>query len=1089
MLDSTRREGQVYRRRHIDVHVANATTMLGFQTTTGPPRHVPTYCYPPLRDGYIRLLLLLPPHPDQCDSIRCQLIEYPLQDSWKGTHPYEALSYSWGSEKKPRSIFIDGEYKSYLCVTENLHAALLRLRDCSLPRILWIDAICINQDNNEERTRQVQFMAKIYARASRVIVWLEEETPDRKDITNGDRALEIISDAAVHDRPTESPRDQDAVLTLLERSWFQRIWLGVVDSDLLQVLQEVAAARHVVIISRTAEIDGYAFCSGWNSLKLTPKEPGTQSRIRSTTYLIKGAFFWPKHATSCSDRFSLHIRPLGELMDMYHDRKASNLRDKIYALLGMSSDLPVGKTPDYPDGIMPDYGRPWKELFCHLVKSLVGEQATVTTWDEKEDDKEIAIIKSKACVLGNVSENPLDDRVGITWTSHFATKEKQSSYFTVPTLAKPVEVGDVVCLLQGASKPTIVRPRNGYSTIIMIAVSGSSELQRTVTTFPNDILLVWDWKVSQIQSQVGGCYEGLISSQDGSKCRRAECNCQDLDKAIRSWNIGLLLNAAERYEEAGKDLREAINFYGTAISNNHGLWSEADEEALRVMHFLLIKDKGAIIEAECKDGRTPLLWAARKGYEAVVQQLLEKGAAIEATDKEGGRTPLLWAARNGYETVVQQLLEKGAAIEATDRWGRTPLLLAAKNGHKAVVQQLLKNGHKAVVQQLLKKGAAIEATDKEGRTPLLLAAKNGYKAVVQQLLKKGAAIEARDKEGGWTPLLWAAKNGYKAVVQQLLEKGAVIEATDRWGQTPLLLAAKNGYEAVIQQLLEKGAAIEATDKEGWTPLLLAAKNGHKAVIQQLLEKGAVIEATDKEGWTPLLWAAKNGYKAVVQQLLEKGAAIEATDRWGWTPLSWAARNGHKAVVQQLLEKGAAIKATDKEGRTPLLWAARNGYKAIIQQLLEKGAAIEAMDKEGWTPLLLAAKNGYEAVVQQLLEKGAAIEATDRWGWTPLLWAARKGHEAVVQQLLEKGAAIEATDRWGRTPLSWAARNGHEAVVQQLLEKGAVIEATDKEGRTPLSWAAENGHEATVQRLLSHVGGTLPAALTIPQYDSTDLATE
>jgi hypothetical protein len=203
----------------------DATTTLGFQTTTDPPRQVSTDCYPPLRDGYIRLIRLLPPHPDQRDSIRCQLIEHPLQDSWKGTHPYEALSYFWGSQKKFRSIFIEGKYKSCLCVTENLHAALLRLRDCSIPRILWVDAICINQANNEERAHQVEIMAKIYARASRVIVWLEEETPDRRAITNGDRALEVISNAAVHDRPMESPRDQDAVLTLLQRSWFQRIWV------------------------------------------------------------------------------------------------------------------------------------------------------------------------------------------------------------------------------------------------------------------------------------------------------------------------------------------------------------------------------------------------------------------------------------------------------------------------------------------------------------------------------------------------------------------------------------------------------------------------------------------------------------------------------------------------------------------------------------------------------------------------------------------------------------------------------------------------------------------------------------------------
>ncbi len=59
-------------------------------------------------------------------------------------------------------------------------------------------------------------------------------------------------------------------------------------------------------------------------------------------------------------------------------------------------------------------------------------------------------------------------------------------------------------------------------------------------------------------------------------------------------------------------------------------------------------------------GQTPLSWAAENGHEAVVQQLLAKGADIETKDTWYGRTPLSWAAENGHEAVVQQLLAKGA---------------------------------------------------------------------------------------------------------------------------------------------------------------------------------------------------------------------------------------------------------------------------------------------------------------------------------------------------------------------------------------------------------------------------------------------
>ncbi|KAK4119888.1 HET-domain-containing protein [Parathielavia appendiculata] len=321
----------------VDLPTPNATSIKA--SSGNPPPRSTAYCYTPLPEGCIRLLRLMP-HRDEGAPIQCQLFDYTFLDSGKGTHLYEALSYVWGSEEKPHSVSTD---KGDLPATTNLYMALKRLRDHSLDRIIWVDAIGINQGDTEERNRQVQSMAKIYAKASRVVVWLEEATTggDRvhgEATTDSDRALEVLRVAA--DRQTTKTlsraTDQQAILTLLQRSWFQRIW----------VLQEVAAARQVLIMCHTAEIDGYTFCSGLNI------------RFRSVAYLINGAIFRPKYATSRPDRFSLDIRPLGKLMDMYHNREATDCRDKVYALLGMSSD-------DYiSTGLSPDYDKTsWKELF------------------------------------------------------------------------------------------------------------------------------------------------------------------------------------------------------------------------------------------------------------------------------------------------------------------------------------------------------------------------------------------------------------------------------------------------------------------------------------------------------------------------------------------------------------------------------------------------------------------------------------------------------------------------------------------------------------------------------------------------------
>ncbi|KAK1777166.1 heterokaryon incompatibility protein-domain-containing protein, partial [Copromyces sp. CBS 386.78] len=112
--------------------------------------------------GHIRLLQLLPSENEDA-AIHCRLFCTALDSKGttldsKGTRPYEALSYVWGSEDNPCSIFING---CAFAVRENLYAALLHLRDHSIERIIWIDAICINQKDLEERGHQVQSMAKI----------------------------------------------------------------------------------------------------------------------------------------------------------------------------------------------------------------------------------------------------------------------------------------------------------------------------------------------------------------------------------------------------------------------------------------------------------------------------------------------------------------------------------------------------------------------------------------------------------------------------------------------------------------------------------------------------------------------------------------------------------------------------------------------------------------------------------------------------------------------------------------------------------------------------------------------------------------
>lgn len=116
---------------------------------------MPRYQYSPLPEGCIRLLQLVSSR-DERAPIQCRVSGYPFSpssgDGRKGTHLYEALSYVWGLGRKPHHVNTD---RGDIYVTTNLFMTLQRLRDCFLDRIVWIDAICIDQENTKERKSKV----------------------------------------------------------------------------------------------------------------------------------------------------------------------------------------------------------------------------------------------------------------------------------------------------------------------------------------------------------------------------------------------------------------------------------------------------------------------------------------------------------------------------------------------------------------------------------------------------------------------------------------------------------------------------------------------------------------------------------------------------------------------------------------------------------------------------------------------------------------------------------------------------------------------------------------------------------------------
>jgi hypothetical protein len=356
-----------------------------------------------------------------------------------------------------------------------------------------------------------------------------------------------------------------------------------------------------------AEMDGYAFCFGLGKLKLPYKaDSGLQSLIRSVTYLLQGAIFRPRYAMT-TPRLSL-----GELIDMYHTREATKRHDKIYALLGMSLEGPSAA------GLLPNYQITWKETLQQLVEFILCKEITVKTWNERE----IAVIKTKGCILGRVSLVESDstryDRQHVTvifqnTSTSLEYKRKWGDRWVLRASAKSIQEGDIVCLVQGASKPTIIRRRKDHFAVMVIAVPFRriQESFPSMEICPRDFLLVWNWDESlpNLQGQAPGETSIGISTLVSEYSMTASNNLTSL------YNVILILQDLKEYEEAGKGLHGIIeghegpfterHLYELADMENSGmmykekkLWEEAEELCLKIIQRR--KELGQIIQIRLK---------------------------------------------------------------------------------------------------------------------------------------------------------------------------------------------------------------------------------------------------------------------------------------------------------------------------------------------------------------------------------------------------------------------------------------------------------------------------------------------------------
>lgn len=294
----------------------------------------PLYQYASLPDekNCVRLVELLPE--SNHDHIRCKIhieVSRPFR-------AYEAISYCWGDPYDTGDIQCEGKI---LGVPRNLRDALEHFRLPDRPRILWADAICINQSDKKEQGHQVMQMGRIFKDAECVLIWLGRGTGIRAqaafDWITCIEPIMLVEPKKLREEenhvqtikglPEEPWKDLN---TVLWHAWFERIW----------VLQEVGLAERAILFCGRAMIDWKTFSRTCTWLSYQPRLLShhglemNQGRLDSVyamyTMGFKGQIVDPQESI------------YNVLMRAYH-YKSTDPRDKVYALLGHAAFVDLSR--------------------------------------------------------------------------------------------------------------------------------------------------------------------------------------------------------------------------------------------------------------------------------------------------------------------------------------------------------------------------------------------------------------------------------------------------------------------------------------------------------------------------------------------------------------------------------------------------------------------------------------------------------------------------------------------------------------------------------------------------------------------------
>ncbi|KAL7957221.1 heterokaryon incompatibility domain-containing protein [Trichoderma compactum] len=277
-------------------------------------------------------LVEIQPAAHESDPVVCTLTEVTF-----GSRPkFDALSYTWGTEKADDAITLNGRPFE---VGENLLDALLFLRGSAMSKktcqLFWIDAICINQNDVEERNRQVRIMDQIYFRAGTVVVWLGSKYAEIQNEVIGELKLEKRKMLGEASPQSVKNAQQKMARHLRTDPYWDRLW----------ILQEIGRARQLRVCFGNETFSWKRFM---NFVALHNSD-GTTGPLRLERLLREEKY---------NDSHTLK-----RLLEEHREAKCSKPRDKVYGLIGLASD--AGEFPiDYKKSLY----EVWKDTMEFMNK-------------------------------------------------------------------------------------------------------------------------------------------------------------------------------------------------------------------------------------------------------------------------------------------------------------------------------------------------------------------------------------------------------------------------------------------------------------------------------------------------------------------------------------------------------------------------------------------------------------------------------------------------------------------------------------------------------------------------------------------------